>query len=204
MADEKTNWDAQKANAEKALDFWINFLGVVDKDGNPISDKCKKCLLCIIRLISYVESKHGTAGANQPGRDPMQSGNPRDEWYRAIMGADPEKKKKERIVRGGEKKSFWIEELPEELEKEDSTPDGVVPLPKTGHDFKGFTPAMSYFWGILLLLRRLNKKTYKIEDCSWSKLVEAGVKYNGGGDPDYKDKLDDAASKIDCDGCDKK
>jgi hypothetical protein len=205
MANEKTNWDSQKKHAEDALDFWIDFLGIVDKDGKPISEKCKKCLMCIIRLISFVESQHGTAGKNAPERDPMQSGNPNDSWHRAITGADEEKLKKERIVRGEKKKNLWAEEIQDAVASELKLPKDVVPIPKTGHKAKTFTPAMSYFWGILCLIQKLNKpKTYSLIDCSWPKLVGAAVNYNGAGDSEYKEKIEKAGKDIDCDGCDKK
>jgi len=198
---EKDDWQKQEKRVDTALDYWIDFLGLVDGKKNPIAASCKKCLLCIIRLISWVESQHGTAGANQPARDPMQSGNPGDIWWKELTGQPTDSV--DRIVTGAGKKNYDAPDVPGVVAKDPKAPKNVTPLPKDGHKDKSFGPEMSYFWGILLLLQRLNQtpdgsKTYLLADCSWKHLVDAAVAYNGGGDAEYRNKINKAAKAIKC------
>lgn len=43
-------------------------------------------LFAIVRAVSFVESRHGTTGVNQPARDPLQCGNPKDLWWKELTG----------------------------------------------------------------------------------------------------------------------
>lgn len=190
---ESDAWNKQSARAQKAFDFWNNLLNLRMGDNQPLSDECKKNLMKMIRAISWVESQHGTgAGNNQPGRDPMQSGNPNDQWWQTLTGQDG---KGDRIVGGPGKGNWWASDLP-----------GVIgqQLPKNGHGDPNFTPDMSYLWGILLFIQKTNTqrglgagaRTYKCGDCSLDRLLDGAVAYNGGGDPKYRQKLQDALKAI--------
>src|SRR5207245_5668915 len=69
-ADEATLWQAQKATAEAAFAFWERFLAFRKGAANdqPLDGACRSQFLCIIRAVSWVEAKHGTAGVQQPAR----------------------------------------------------------------------------------------------------------------------------------------
>lgn len=192
LASEAELWDKQRKNAEDALDFWRDFLNLRmgnNPNGGPVTDECMKKLLDVIRAISWVESQHGTAGENQPERDPMQGGNPRDKWWQGIQGQG----KQDRIIGGPGKDQWWLKELP-----------GVTKhpaLPK-GHDDPNFTPDMSYFWGVLGFIHKSNNgakgggRTYRCGDCSWDQLIDGATAYNGGGDKRYRQKILDALKTI--------
>jgi hypothetical protein len=87
-ADEPTLWQARADIAQASLDFGIAFLGCrMGSDIDQLLDDASKGRLSkIVRACSWVESKHGTAGANQPVRDPIQCGNPGDLWWRELTG----------------------------------------------------------------------------------------------------------------------
>ena len=89
-ATEQTLWNNQRTRAVDALNFWNTFFALCRGAANDMTldQAAKDRLLCIIRAISWVESKHGTAGENQPARDPMQCGNPNDSFWREINDPD--------------------------------------------------------------------------------------------------------------------
>ena len=89
-ATEQTLWNNQRTRAVDALNFWNTFFALRRGAANDMTldQAAKDRLLCIIRAISWVESKHGTAGENQPARDPMQCGNPNDSFWREINDPD--------------------------------------------------------------------------------------------------------------------
>ncbi|MEW5988632.1 MAG: hypothetical protein AB1791_18550 [Chloroflexota bacterium] len=217
---EEQLWELQKKNATKALDYWIDFIGYSDGGGNPLSTNCRGRLLCIIRLVSWVESHHGTLGRNQPKRDPMQSGNPGDAWWKELTGKGKGKGNRFITAPRTGRKNYWGPELPgavepvpdadfdipaipwtdEQVEWVRQQLDGhtPVPLPGEGHNSADFTPWMSYFWGVIYLLHCIFGSGYKLEDCSCKNLIEKAVSYNGGGDPKYEDKLNEAEKDINC------
>jgi hypothetical protein len=215
-------WELQKKYATAALEYWIDFMDFRDANGKPLSANCKKRLLCIIRLVSWVESHHGTLGKNQPARDPMQSGNPNDIWWQELTGQKGQKV--DRFVRGPAKQgNYWAPELPgavelvldptitlppipwtnEQIEwvRQQIKGHTPLPLPNRGHKNKEFTPWMSYFWGVIYLLHKLFKG-YKLSDCSCKSLIRKAVGYNGvgrnAGDPKYEEHLNQAAKDIEC------
>lgn len=131
--------------------------------------------MCLIRAMSWVESRHGSGVGNHPDRDPMQSGNPNDAWWTGIQGqTDPD-----RIVGGPGKGNWWSNELPKATEK---------PAPPKGHQDESFTPELSYLWGVLGLIHKTNTgpngggRTYRCGDCSWEQLIDGAEAYNGVGD----------------------
>src|ERR1041384_3503025 len=85
---EASLWTPLSALAHDALMFWHAFIGLRMGPGNnqPLDAAALDRLGKIIRAVSWVESKHGTAGVNQPARDPMQCGNPGDIWWRELNG----------------------------------------------------------------------------------------------------------------------
>ena len=187
-APDQKGWDKQKQAAQDALNYWIEFLNLRmgnDQKGGPITDACTKKLLDVIRAMSWVESHHGTVGQNHPEQDPMQSGNPNDHWWQSIQGQDPP----DRIVGGPGKGNWNLGDLP-----------GVtgIPAPPNGHNDPKFTPEMSYLWGVLGLIQKMNTgpdgggRTYRCGDCSWGQLIAGATAYNGGGDPNYEQKIKDA------------
>ena len=86
--DEEVKWALVSTHADEAFYYVNNWIDLRDGAGNLISNSAKARFACIIRAVSWVESKHGTAGANQPARDPMQCGNPADIWWRTITGQE--------------------------------------------------------------------------------------------------------------------
>lgn len=81
------------------IDFWLDWLR--EEDPNPARKVCPELLLCIIRAISWVESKHGCGGGNHPERDPMQVGNPGDVGWQNI-GVNPSTDPDKRPIREGQ------------------------------------------------------------------------------------------------------
>ena len=81
-------WQTQAPVAGAALEFAISFLGCRMGNGNDelLDEAAKGRLRQITRAVSIVESRHGTQGPNQPARDPFQSGNPGDAWWKELTG----------------------------------------------------------------------------------------------------------------------
>jgi hypothetical protein len=87
--DESALWIVHEGTALAALDFWNGFLilrmgAAGDK---PLDAAARQRLAAIVRAVSWVESKHGTATTNQGRRDPMQCGHPQDAWWRQVTSA---------------------------------------------------------------------------------------------------------------------
>jgi hypothetical protein len=192
LATEAELWETQRKRAEDALNFWRDFLNLRmgnNPNGGPITGECLNKLIDVIRAISWVESQHGTGTGHEPARDPMQSGNPDDMWWKGIQGQG----KQDRIVGGPGKGNWDLRQLP-----------GVTkhPAPPKGHDDPSFTPDISYFWGVLALIHKSNNgakgggRTYRCGDCSWDQFIDGATAYNGGGDPKYRQKILDALKQI--------
>ena len=209
-ADEAKLWEAHKATAEKAFAFWEKFLVLRrgPKDDQPLDDTCRSRFLCIIRAVSWVESQHGTAGASQPARDPMQCGNPGDLWWKMLTGQTA---KQDRFVRGpGATPNYDAKELPDAVKDLSDFPAaaklGHLKDKLKGHQDANFNPTMSSYWGIVYLIHRTNthsdlgdaRRTYKCGDCSMDRMKKGAVAYNGGGDPKYGQKIEKALALIGC------
>jgi hypothetical protein len=205
-ASEQSKWDAQKEKAEQALDFWIAFLNMQEGPSNniPLTKSYRDHWLCLIRAVSWVESKHGTVGANQPGRDPMQAGNPADSWWKSLTHQSGDS---DRFIGGPTRNNWWGHELPVAAAKVEGFPDDakITKLGNrvSGHRDEKFNATMSYYWGVIYLIQRVNTrladgKTYKCGVYSKTYLIDGAVKYNGGGDPNYKSKLEEALMVIGC------
>ena len=181
-------WKDQQGRADKALDFWNDFLNLRmgnDANGPPMSKECEEKFRGLIRAVSWVESQHGGGAGNQPARDPMQSGNPNDQWWQGITGVIAP----DRIIGGPGKGNWNLNQLP-----------GATGLgaPGTGHQSPQFNPDLSYYWGVLGLIHKTNNgpkgggRTYRCGEGSWDQMIDGAEKYNGGGDPNYRQKVTDA------------
>jgi len=190
-------WDAKKRTATSALDFWVDLLKLQEGSTNNValSNDYKSHWLCLIRAVSWVESKHGTVGANEPSRDPMQSGNPKDSWWKSLTHQSEDS---DRFIGGPSANNYWAHELPAAAALKSNFPANAklskLSDVKKGHTDTAFNEELSYYWGIVYLIQRVNTrltngKTYKCGTYSKSYLVEGATGYNGGGDPNYQTKL---------------
>lgn len=191
-------------------EYWHQFIRLRMNKTERTTQECRDRFLCIIRAVSWVESKHGTAGVNYPERDPMQGANPQDKWWQSLTG---QLGRGDRFVGGPEKPNFWVNELPagviEDMKKKDSTGKhkymydiGLID-PKLGHKDKNFNQDMSYFWGVPYLIHSINTlpkdgKTYNCGDCSEERMINGAIKYNGGGNIHYGSEIREALELIDC------
>jgi len=219
LSDESSKWAVISSHAEEAFEYVKNWVDLRDENGNALGTPAQNRFACIIRAVSWVESKHGTAGANYPARDPMQCGNPGDIWLRTITGQQGDG---DRFVRGPnftgadpndptDEGAYWARELPGVFDS-DAPNDaklgylGNATQQREGHRNALFGSRLSYFWGILYLIHRTNthpglgssRRTYKCGDSSMTRLIDGAVQYNGGGDPAYGDKIRDALNLIGC------
>ena len=201
---EQEAWDKHKQKASDYLDFWLSHMGMVGADGKAISDECKKNLLRIIRMVSWVESKHGTGTGNEPAKDPMQSGNPKDAWWKELSG---QSEKGNRFIGGDKCPNYWGGEIADDEGFKKAAKDKKIPEEasdlsrlkdkKEGHKDEKYTAEMSYFWGILYLLHQLREgQFYKCKCDDIDEMITRAKNYNGGGDPEYENKLKKAKELI--------
>lgn len=207
---EPTLWEKQRPTAEAAFDFWKGFLAFRMGTGNDkeLDQTCRAKYLCIIRAVSWVESKHTSVdGSSHGSLDPMQCGNPSDIWWKELTG---QLEATDRFVGGPGAGNYDADELPNTVKGSAKFPDAAklskLAMQKKGHDDPGFSPTMSYYWGIIYLVHKINTqadlggsaRTYKCGDCSMSRLQKGAIAYNGGGDPKYGKKIVDALTLIGC------
>lgn len=196
-------WAAQEPIATAALRFWSRFLGLRmgAGTGQPLDHAALNRLQQIVRAVSWVESKHGTAGTNYPAEDPLQCGNPKDVWWRELTGQTASQ---DRFVRGPGLSNLWASELPTSVKADTEFAAGArleaLMAKKMGHSDSGFSPTHSYWWGIPYLLHRVNTeagdKTYQCGSLSRRRLLDGAAAYNGGGDAAYPRKLEEALALI--------
>lgn len=207
-ADEKKKWAAQEANAMAALSYWETLLdlrrsGTGTQPPPHLSAADRARLLCIIRAVSWVESKHGTVGVSQPARDPMQCGNPLDAWWKEL-NLDPGKGS--RFVGGPDAKNHFASDLPGVTESDAAFPAkakfSALADPKMGHKNATFGPVTSYYWGVPYLIHRINtksgRKTFDCGNLERADLIAGAVAYNGKGDRDYEKNIVAALDLIGC------
>jgi hypothetical protein len=167
------------------------------QNDRPLDRDAIERLVTIVRAVSWVESKHGTATTNQGRRDPMQCGSPQDAWWcELIVSGAPGQ---DRFITGPGGTNFFAGDLPAAAAARD--------LPETanidglgnkalGHDDPAFNETLSYYWAVPFLIHRTNTgagaQTYKCGDLSRERLIDGAVAYNGGGDPAYRDKIIEA------------
>lgn len=199
-ASEPQLWANLAGIAEQSIAFWESFLDLRKSGKVALTSADRVNLLKITRAVSWVESKHGTAGANQPARDPMQIGNPGDLGWQQFAGVLTQK---DRYVRGPNfpRSNYWADELPAAVASETSFPTSarVTSLadPTEGHRDSAFKPTMSLYWSVPHLIYKTNvqaagRKAYLFAAVNRAELVAGAVAYNGGGDPSYEDKIEQA------------
>jgi hypothetical protein len=205
MATETDLWDVERPTAEVALSLTIDFLGCQmgpsndqDLDANATSR-----LMKIIRAVSWVESRHGTAGpsGNHPHEDPAQSGNPNDTWWKELTGQSG---KGSRFVRKTGLSNLWANEVQAAAEATAGFPSAAsfsLFADKTdGHNDAGFAAAHSYTWGVVYLVHKINTTagdaSFKCGDLNRQRLIDGAVAYNGGGVSDYEQRIIDALALI--------
>jgi hypothetical protein len=190
-------WKLQEPIARQALRFVTTFLDCrmgSNNDGRLTAAAFER-LLAILRAVSIVESRHGTTGANQPARDPVQCGNPGDIWWKEFTG---QLEQQDRFVRGPDfTKNYDASELGDGAEGFAGFPAAarrdLLSELTDGHDDPKFSASHSYVWGSFYLIHRINRQisgaTYKCGDLSRDRLINGAVKYNGGGVADYRDRI---------------
>ncbi|MBY5337002.1 hypothetical protein HFO99_24335 [Rhizobium leguminosarum] len=152
-------WSIQEPMAKASLDFVISFLRcrMGANNDEPLDEEATNRLLAILRAVSIVESRHGTTGRNQPARDPIQCGNPRDTWWRELTG---QLGNGDRFVRGAGAQAYWANEIGDAAEQDANFPPAakrdLLTVVRDGHKDAGFSPAHSYLWGALYLIHRIN------------------------------------------------
>jgi hypothetical protein len=202
--EESTAWANVSSKASAAVSFWNGFLRL-RSDDSDIDAKQVARILCIVRAVSWVESRHGTGtgSGTHPDRDPMQCGNPGDVWWQELTDCSLDQ---DRFVGGPSKPNHDACELPNAAASTSGFPaDAAVSKlgdAKKGHNDGNFTALMSYYWGIPILIHKTNTKagdkTYQCGDLSHDRLVAGAVAYNGGGVSDYKQRIEDALTLIGC------
>jgi hypothetical protein len=196
-------WSHQRPQASAALDFVIGFLGcrMGRNRDQPLDANARARLLTLVRAVSVVESRHGTAGNNQPARDPLQAGNPADAWWREFTGPSGTGS---RFIRGPGLTNLYAGDLGDAAETSTGFPAaarrGLLSALRRGHQDAGFSAAHSYVWGIMYLIHRVNSAagdpTFACGSLGRERLLAGVVTYNGGGVPDYRQRLEAALREI--------
>lgn len=170
-------------------------------NNQQLTSNARNRLLDILHAVSIVESRHGTVGAQQPARDPIQTGNPADSWWRELTGQSGNGS---RFVRGPGLSNLWSNEIAAEAERsagfDRSASLSLLTNRNNGHRDAAFAPAHSYVWGVLYLLHRINSAagapTFACGDLSRARLINGAVTYNGGGVPDYEQRIVQALAEF--------
>lgn len=210
-ATEAVLWAPLQAIAEAAFGFWSAFLilRAGPKSDQSLDAEAVGRWRCIVRAVSWVESKHGSFGGTISAHDPMQCGNPADSWWRQLIDPDSNG---DRFIRGGQgTPNYYAGELPDAVSGLTDFPPAAklstLGNPSIGHGDAAFNPTMSFCWAIPYLIQRANThagveprpaKTFKCGDSSMARLVDGAVDYNGGGDPQYRTKILVALKLIGC------
>lgn len=200
-------WKALDGPTRASISFWQTFMQL-RKGAKPYSEldaQDIERLVLIVRAVCWVESRHGTGSGVQPAQDPMQCGNPADAWWPQLADNSPAY---DRFVAGGAATSFWANELPKAAAEKGMDSLAVLSSlsnAKKGHQNSEFNPTMSLFWGLPHLIWKTNvpKRTGKpqrpfflFDDLARRELLDGAVAYNGGGDPKYREKVDEALTSL--------
>ncbi|HLJ29461.1 MAG TPA: hypothetical protein VKY85_22320 [Candidatus Angelobacter sp.] len=204
---EQSAWNNVSATAQTALNFWNAFIRL-QSGTDPLDSGQLARLLCIVRAVSWVESQHGTGSGTSASVDPMQDGNPGDSWWKELTDCN---QPQDRFVGGTGKPNLNACELPDKAAADPGFPTDAqlsnLTDPKLGHNDPNFRPngrppLMSYCWGVPFLIHKINTTvgdpTYQCESLDRPRLVAGAVAYNGGGDPNYETKINNALDMIGC------
>lgn len=211
--DEQRAWASVEGHAKTAIgrvETWLD-LRMGAKNDQALDNAAKARLLCIVRAVSWVESKHGTyRGGNHGDRDPLQCGNPNDVFWRSITGQLGDG---DRFVRGprytGSEGAYWARELGGRYDADASPASRLAALgdlaaQRRGHANERYSPPLSYAWGVLYLVHRTNTagggeaRSYKCGAVDWGRLIAGAVAYNGGGVDDYRGRIESALNLSGC------
>jgi hypothetical protein len=207
-AGEAAAWPVQRPLIDQAIVFADTYLGLTVQGGGTeqrLAANDRVRLSHIIRAMSWVESKHGTdtsAPKNFPARDPLQSGDPGNSWWKELIGlAKPPSKFQIRLSPPAKDpfKTIDADKL-----NDDAIASGLLPaLAKLsalkdrsiGHRDPGFNATMSYCWGAIYFCQKTNSaggNTYQFANLSRSNLLDGAQRYNGTGDLKYRARVDAA------------
>jgi hypothetical protein len=199
-ANEAALWLPREPTARAAVIFWDRFL--VLRMGRqhdlPLDSAAIDRLVTIVRAVSWVESRHGTATTNQGRRDPMQCGHPRDAWWKELTS--PGGPTQDRFITGPGGANHYAGDLPGAVETTTGFPPhariSTLTDKSLGHEDPAFNETLSYVWAVPILVHKTNAaaggQTFKCGDLSRDRLISGAVAYNGGGDPKYRDKIIEA------------
>ena len=197
VSNEPALWLARESIARAAVTFWNRFLilRMGFQHDQPLDPPAIERLVTIVRAVSWVESKHGTATTNQGARDPMQCGHPQDAWWKQLI--TPGHPGQDRFITGPGGSNYFAGDLPAAAEQAPGFPTqarvSALADKTRGHDDALFNEQTSYFWGVPILIHKTNAvagvQTFKCGDLSRDRLIAGAVAYNGGGDPKYRDKI---------------
>jgi hypothetical protein len=203
--DEANKWALQSARATAALGFWNSFIGLRMGSANdqPLTQDALSRLLCLLRAVSWVESQHGTGTGVHPAEDPVQCANPGDSWWTELI--DPSAQN-DRFVGGPGKSNYWAGQLPAAAAADGNFPAAAklsgLGDETNGHNDAAFNPDMSYYWGVPILIHKINSKasgaTFKCGSLDRDDLIAGAVAYNGGGVSDYEDRIRKTLDVIGC------
>ncbi len=215
---DKKDWAEAKEMVSASLDFWASWLRE-GEDGKDAENPCPNLMMCVMRAISFNESRYGKGSGNQPARDPMQVGNPGDVAWQNI-GVNTSSAPGNRLVRQGALPGMsWAQTAVNvnsiingpPAPSPPKLPFTIDPLlhPSNGHNSPQFTKEMSYFWGTAWFLYGLQqvapagkRAAWRFGDCDPGVLFKAARHYNGtgagAGDQEYARKLKEAMKRSCC------
>jgi len=194
-------WALLEPTAKAAVEFWATFFDMRcgAKNDTVLGYAEKARFTCIVRAVSWTETRHGTNTDNYGDVDPMQMGNPADAWWQSLT---KQASAFERFIGGPNGPNYWSWELPAKAKSAiPKTADVSVIDKKLGHSDPAFTSDMSFYFGVPYLLIRINKdKFYKCGLLKTYDLFEGAVDYNGNPDveADYRKRLQE---NLDSTGC---
>jgi len=128
----------------------------------------------------------------------MQIGNPNDVGWKTILGQRPNAQPL--IRRGANCPDISWPNLANNVGlgncvAAESALEGldIMIRPADGHNSSSFTPKMSYFWGTGWFFYSFQTQTangaHAICEATNEELIDSAVRYNGGGDPQYRNKI---------------
>lgn len=188
-------WKKLENIANRSIDFWTGFLNL-KKGANELdlSLNDRQRLLVFVRAMCWVESRHGSGSGNQPARDPMQCGNPADVWWKQLAGIGS---KFDRFEVGGTgSPNYDANQLPAAAVaarvEVGARLSALAELAK-GHKNTAFTPIISLYWGLPHFIWKTNKPdrrpTYRFDKIDREELLDGAERYNGGGNPGYREEV---------------